>query len=401
LLKDYIAHEDQTEHVSRPANAPVVNNGKIPVKIFFYCCSPGRPENTAYHHQIICLAEGFKYLNIPFFANINYWQISAERGGNLINYDPNVTPDDCSIVILDHYWFLEDNNSALPKDLFSKEDVIRVYLEGSDWFGGYWKPEFRQFDFIFKSHYSTKCSHPSNVYPGAFGISNRILKETELIPTFQERRKNLLVNFRVKHSLRDIVRQNLVPAISNILMFDETIEDLEIPPSQSDHYLQWAQTGRRHHPNFYKRLIQSTACACFGGNFIPRWPSDPTASVTRVDRILNKIAQKLNLQSKRIIQWDSWRFWESLAAGCVTFHVDFEKYGFRLPVMPVNWRHYIGIDLDHIHQAVERIADEPEVLEKISTEGRLWALEHYSPVPTALRFLEIVGQKLSPRNGHP
>ena len=103
----------------------------------------------------------------------------------------------------------------------------------------------------------------------------------------------------------------------------------------------------------------------------------------------------LNLQSKRIIQWDSWRFWKSLAAGCVTFHVDFEKYGLHLPVMPENWRHYIGIDLDNVQEAVERIADEPEIVERISTEGRLWALEHYSPVPTALRFLGIVGQQLA------
>ncbi|MFN6156701.1 MAG: glycosyltransferase family 1 protein, partial [Dolichospermum sp.] len=94
-----------------------------------------------------------------------------------------------------------------------------------------------------------------------------------------------------------------------------------------------------------------------------------------------------------ILQWDSWRFWESLAAGCVTFHVDFEKYGITLPVMPENWRHYIGVDLDHVQTTVDRIAENPEILEYITQEGRSWAIKNYSPVPTALRFLEIVSQK--------
>ena len=79
-----------------------------------------------------------------------------------------------------------------------------------------------------------------------------------------------------------------------------------------------------------------------------------------------------------------------MAAGCVTFHVDFAKYGFNLPVMPENWRHYIGIDLDNIAEAIERIVEEPEVLARISAEGRTWAIDNYGPKASALRFLETV-----------
>jgi len=59
--------------------------------------------------------------------------------------------------------------------------------------------------------------------------------------------------------------------------------------------------------------------------------------------------------------------------------------------MPENWRHYVGIDLDNMQDTVDRIADDPGILEKISAEGRQWAIENYSPVPTALRFLEMLG----------
>jgi hypothetical protein len=156
---------------------------------------------------------------------------------------------------------------------------------------------------------------------------------------------------------------------------------------ESYHYLQWAQTGRRHYPNYYKRLKKSTACACFGGRFMPPWPRELTAPLRLWHRVMNKLAWG---RLRPIVVWDSWRFWESLAAGCVTFHVDFEKYGPFIPVMPENWRHYIGIDLENMQETVGRISDDPGILEKISNEGRIWALENYSPVPTALRFLETV-----------
>ncbi|WP_287325603.1 hypothetical protein [Okeania sp. SIO1F9] len=62
-------------------------------------------------------------------------------------------------------------------------------------------------------------------------------------------------------------------------------------------------------------------------------------------------------------------------------------------MMPENWKHYIGIDLDNIQGTVDRLVKEPEILESISIAGRKWAIENYSPVPTALRFLEIVRDK--------
>lgn len=102
------------------------------------------------------------------------------------------------------------------------------------------------------------------------------------------------------------------------------------------------------------------------------------------------VLSRLGLKTDRIAQWDSWRFWESLAAGCVAFHVDFDKYGFELPVMPRNWEHYIGIDLDNVQDSIDRIAAEPWILETIASQGRNWALTHYSPLAVALRFMEKV-----------
>ncbi len=70
--------------------------------------------------------------------------------------------------------------------------------------------------------------------------------------------------------------------------------------------------------------------------------------------------------------------------------MDFEKYGFELPVQPKNWEHYIGIDLDNIPASIDRIAENPEIFEKIALQGRAWAIENYSPKAVALRFMEKI-----------
>ena len=58
--------------------------------------------------------------------------------------------------------------------------------------------------------------------------------------------------------------------------------------------------------------------------------------------------------------------------------------------MPENWRHYIGIDLDNIAEAVARIVKQPELLPQIAAEGRTWAIDNYGPKATARRFLATV-----------
>ena len=373
------------------------NEGSFNVKIFFYCC------DAQYQHLSVCLAEGFKELGIPFYSNVNHWQISPAREEYLFNHEPSVSPDDCTVVVVSHQWVRRND---LPEDLFQPErKYITVYLDDTDGPTN-WDPKFNNFDLVLRTHYNNKGEYPSNYIPWFFGLSNRILQETNNIPNFQERKRRLLANFRVPQDglmagqgwlkvplglvrfsqallivdnpLRQIARDHFFPVIQEILPVDETVDNMEENPSDSYHYLQWTQTGRRHYPNYYQRLKESVACAGFGGWIAP------------------------NHTGENIVEWwDSWRFWESLAAGCVTFHVDFEKYGISLPVMPNNWQHYVGIDLDDIQSAIERIADEPEILERISREGRSWAIENYSPVPTALRFLKTIASYSSSVDNSP
>lgn len=365
-------------------------------KVYFYCCDIG------YQHLTVCLAEGLKELGIPFYSNINYWRVAPGKEEYLLCHDPKITPDDCSVVVLEKVWVLHYQN--IPENLFHiKRKYITIYLDDSDGpITQAWSPSFINFDIILRTHYNSKSAYPANFRPWTFGLSNRIIQETQELINFHDRSQKLLINFRnrhntlsnntdtqeqlppglvrinsmrvrIEHPLREIAFNQLGPIINSILPVDDTFDEFEEPPADSYHYLHWVQTDRRHYPNYYHRLKTSAACAGFGGYMVPY--SDT--------------------EEPYVEWWDSWRFWESLAAGCVTFHIDFEKYNVVLPVMPENWRHYIGIELDNLERVVERIANEPGILERISIAGREWAIENYGPAPTALRFLEIIRVKLS------
>jgi len=65
-----------------------------------------------------------------------------------------------------------------------------------------WNPEFRQFDFIFRTGCNSKLWQPSNVHPGVEGFR----ADAASLKLFKfSGEKNLLVNFRepykIKHSV--------------------------------------------------------------------------------------------------------------------------------------------------------------------------------------------------------
>jgi len=373
-------------------NPSIKFNGKI----YFYC--DPREEvllGEKYQHLLVCLAEGLQLLGIKFFSNVNYWRNSPDQAEHLFQHHPQITPDDCSIVILTNIWYHE--HLPLPENLFHPQrEYLTVYLDAEDDDKAYsLRPEFKQFDLILRTHFNSKLHYGENFYPWAFGLSNRILTELKEVPEFESRKSQVVVNFRhwkAGHPVRNISCSQLIPRVEKILTVNNTVDNIDQAPQGGYHYFHWLQTGGRHYPTYYQRLQESVACTCFGGFFVPAWPDQPS---NLINRLIKQVGMRLKLKTNRIVQWDSWRFWESLAAGCATFHVDFQKYGISLPVMPENWRHYIGVDLDNVQATVDRISAEPEILKYISQEGRLWALKHYSPLSTALRFLELVNENPS------
>jgi hypothetical protein len=384
------------------------NNGSL--KIYFYCFPPtlnGPGDYSSgyhyYQHGTVCLGEGLKALGIEFYANVNFWLPSPGQPF-LFRYDPNVTPDDCDLVVINDTWW--ENRFQFPKALFDADHLLRkdrpnqvVLLDLSD--DGprknFLDAELKRFDYCFKAHLTKSIPLLPNTYPFAFGLSERILKELKNIPPFNQRKHGLLVNFRSSiygdHSLRNYIKKHFLPKLeSTVPIFTGTVADAQ--EQGQYHKLQWAQASGRHNPGYYKLLLSTTTSSSFGGHFIAPLPVHPW---TLAGRLYRKAITKFGGKTDRLVQWDSWRFWEALAAGCVPIHVDFEKYGFILPVMPENWKHYLGIDLDDIDGSIDKISKNLGRLPEISEAGQLWALEHYVPIAVAQRFLETINVSNSRR----
>jgi hypothetical protein len=133
----------------------------------------------------------------------------------------------------------------------------------------------------------------------------------------------------------------------------------------------------------------------FCGELIPPAPFEPDYLVggrrARLRRWWYERLAVFDPRPPRLIQWDSWRFWEGLAAGCLVFNLDLPHYGVQLPVMPENFVHYIGVRPDSAGEAFARLDREPGLAARIAAQGRAWALEHYTPAALARRFLCELG----------
>jgi hypothetical protein len=365
--------------------------------IYFFCTTQGSPARAYFQSAAVALAQGLRVLRMPFFSNVQYWRISADEDDYLFNQTPSVHFTDCDVVVVEGQLVLR--NGKLPEGLFApSRKYVTVYLDRNDGIVTHsWSSEFRKFDLILKTHFNKRLSFPRNVRPWAFGLCEHMMKLARPTLKYLDRRPIILWNFRVDHQLRQFAKKRLSSLLVPVLATDERIDELHQPEATEGYnYILYQQTGRRFYPRYYERLREAAACACFGGYFVhPK--TDRIWSVVN-SRYFLRVASEFIVRgagSKRfmkwpLLSWDSWRLWESMAAGCVVVHVDFEKHGIELPRMPVNWQHYIGIDFENIEDTVARLKDEPEILAKISENGVEFAHGHYAPAATAKRFLELV-----------
>lgn len=371
--------------------------------VYFFC----RDEPTNLQEDVIAIAEGLNALGIQHYASANYWLRSTTPGDYLLRHDPAVGPDECDIVVVGYTWpswmdasTYRVDRRPLPAGLFKPNRRYRtVYMDSHD---GYrtvsWEPEFRQFDLILRAKLNHRAWHPANMRPWVLGLNERILAATASAPPFAARAKRLLINFGASHpyphGTRDVAAQTFEPRMAPIIEIDRTKDDLSQAPADPFDALMWRQTGHRFSRSYYDRLKASQAVSCFCGDMIPAAPFAGADGYlagggrAKIRRALYELIDRLDPRPRRAIQWDSFRFWEALAAGCAAINVDLDRYGVNLPVLPVNWTHYIGVDFDRVDVAIDRIASDPGVLERVAAAGQTWALENYSPRALAARLLE-------------
>jgi hypothetical protein len=356
--------------------------------IFYFFCYPHGPVGKAgYEHEIVALAEGLKELNVKIFGNVNYWSASPGSNDYLINDRPEVDFEKCDVVVFSSVIYNYERLDLLPKNLFCDRRKYKlIFIDSSDGLitPGY-KDEIRKADLVLKTHYCHKNNYPENFRPWQFGLTNRIINASKPLP-YSARNNDAIVNFRVKHHLRDLAEQKVMHNVYEMLERNTTTNSFDYSKLSNFDRHYWNLTGRRHYPDYYERLGKSKVCAAFGGilgnSKIQK--SDP------ISKILGKLNRYFNFyEYDCIAQFDSWRFWESMVSGCVTLHVDFEKYGAVLPVMPENEIHYLGINFSDLNDASRKLKA-VDRYEFIGNHARKWALKYYSPRAVAERLLNLL-----------
>lgn len=221
---------------------------------------------------------------------------------------------------------------------------------------------------LFAVHESARATKAGKRFPLAFGPSNGLIAASAHRKAFKDRTRVALRNFRptFSQSVRGLLDLAYVPQLRHRMNVDETVY-----PSA----------------DYLRATHNATVCLAYGGDFYNSQHANTWLASKDPKTFQYHSFEKFEGASI-VMRWDSWRFWESLMCGCVTVHLDFAKYGFKLPVMPEPWVHYAPIDLDDLKGSVARLMDHEKQWPDIAEAGRAWAITHYAPKPTALRFLQ-------------
>jgi hypothetical protein len=330
-----------------------------PSLYFYFIPNTGRDASHAnYKPQLLSLAEGLRKIGIPFSSNIDWWR---NESGEYIFKKTKRPFNDFTHVVVGSEIF---NHPPLPS--FIKPARARKYkLVMYDWvastfFTKYFQKKLPLFDTCFYYAYNSQlkeCTKHANVLPWPIGLTDRVIEYTaKYAKPFSEREIELLWSHRVGHTIRTEVKKKFYNSDSAIgAKLTEFNDNFSATPVTELDKLYAKQTGRRHNPKFYETLGNSKMVDCCGGFFL----------------------------SGGIKNWDSYKLWEAFAAGCCVITLDLDYYGFKLPIMPVNGVHYIGIRLDDPNSLNTATTN----IEEIAKNGKKWALESYSPQSSSKHFL--------------
>ncbi|MEQ8473913.1 MAG: hypothetical protein RIC35_22140 [Marinoscillum sp.] len=326
-------------------------------------------DKHCYQHPIVALAEGLRALEIPFIGNIDYWY-DLEKMEYLITQDNDRAFD---VAVFSHHYATRNDTLKITANLRVVTDLCDGPYGCMDLIG------LSKFDLYLKAHYNRNFKYGGNVYPWAFGLTERIInaidnsgvKEMTFTST-------VLDTFRVFHPLR----AKLVHMIRDTGLEINGFEDYQ---PDEDYPSYCAQTGRRHSASYYQTLNSSTFCLAFGGYFSIK-PQLPRIAKSIIYRLVDKHNLFIHPALHTITQFDSWRFWESMYSQSIPIHVNLDDWGLVLPVQPQPYVHYVPTAIDKF----ELVDLSTNQLETLSHNSKNFAYENYAPIPTARRFLNLI-----------
>lgn len=262
---------------------------------------------------------------------------------------------------------------------------------------------------IFRAKFNARCKQSSKSRPYVLGVQQRCLDLARRSEDSREGPMAILDSYGFTHPYDHVARtrfrEEIIPLLARegIAVKRRTAGSLTVPPEDPVSARWWHLTMGKHNPAYYELVRSYPMHSCICGDVIPAFPYDPSSILVggnkaRLRKVFYSTLTVLLGRRERLIQWDSWRFWETLALGVVPLMYDLDKFGVCLPVMPENWTHYVGIDPDNPSNSVKQLKRRWNDLPIIAAAGRKWMLEHYSPAANARRVMETiqgVGEKLT------
>lgn len=376
------------------------------MKVKFFITPVYPYGNDHYYHEIIALAEGFAELGHEIFANADYWW-QPESGSCLLKGDADNTDFDLAVY---DYRYVTSFAHLLFRKGFPNFDRSKkhVLVDRNDWISPVWykNKNYDIFDLVFAGNLYQAFDYAANIRPWAIGLTNRIIRSIDAhYLKGQMREKIAGYNFRVDHNMRGYVLSKL----KNELKKYPAAERFTKPSSDNkDDAFYYKASVRRHNPEYYTILCRSLLFMSFGGYYDFRPVRYQPYTFT--DKLLRKPAYwRYKMKHKAgkdfsddvfIFQQDNFRFWEVLYSGAIAINIDLDFWKFRLPVMPVTNKHYIGIQNLSATSVEEQVAALSEQqLTDISVSARQWVYDNYSPRAQAQRVINELNKLQDKKQG--
>lgn len=374
------------------------------MRVYFFTNPHYHSDN--YSPEIIQLADGFIALGWEIGGNSNYWLRDSEWlipfVGN--SFRPHLVIVDFRFAYHGKAWSISDLineiSGGCPKILLDRQCGQELTPQ---WNRDGWVDFF---DIMCVTDRTTHHPYNSKIIPWQIGVIKEVYDQITLRALTCNSNDYVLYNFRVGHSLRDLIvkkwndsTRSPIPLMR--VLSTDSMEDLN---KQMHH-----ATGGRYNISYFSEISKAPFFLVVGG-YICSLPvkyyfydtngkfSVPFSMKVRQKllRTFQKLfgSSELSTRYNAIIQWDSFRLWESLVSSTCPICLDFEHWGISLPILPKSGVHYIGLT-----EGEEIIPS--EILKsitikernKIATSGRAWFDEFYSPTAQALRLLDALRER--------
>ena len=365
--------------------------------------------DVLYDDGFAYLAEGLDELGIACFGNRDHWSRRTMDGPIIRQTALEAHPWDVAFV----------SNTAYRYDVIDAQGRYHIRERAPDWSelarharqvvlidlqDGY--SDYGAADplirVIYRAKFNRHCRQSTKSRPYVLGMGQRCLSLAPRPSDSTENARAVLDSFGFTHNYAHGTRHRFRTEISPLLARHGVVTQREMAgslhaaPTEPVAAHWWRLTHGKHNPGYYDLIRRYPMHACFCGDLIPAFPADPTSIIqgggrARVRRAAYTALAQLLFRPERLLQWDSWRFWETLALGSVPLMFDLEAVGVRLPVMPQNWVHYVGLDPRRPEASVEALVRRWSELPRIAAQGRAWLFEHYSPAANARRLCHELG----------